>query len=185
MVPIARSCSSTRMTKSDVVSARWRRRCDGSTRPGRDKRSRTLAPPSELCRSDDTLEDTLEPPFTAGLAWPRLASWYLHNTCRDVTEIKPPPRLRGEPSARFWLGGVACQDRLRGPVADESLLADQQRKAPRIAPRSSAASCRSLAMSFTATWEACTTTPTDLNLAKARESDSGLRPSRAAMSTLS
>ena len=54
-----------------------------------------------------------------------------------------------------------------------------------LADFSSIASRRSLATSLTATCAACTATPTDLNLAKVRESDSGLRPSRAAISTLS
>ena len=58
-------------------------------------------------------------------------------------------------------------------------------KVPRIVDFSSVASRRSFATSLTATCAACTVTPTHLNLAKVRDSDSGLRPSRAAISTLS
>jgi hypothetical protein len=63
----------------------------------------------------------------------------------------------------------------------ETALIHPLRRAPRIAVRSSEASWRSLAMSLTATCEACTVTPIDRSLAKARDSDSGLIPSRAAL----
>ena len=97
-----------------------------------------------------------------------------------------PTNLAGDEhnAARCHADPVRITDRRRPARWMEDLHGDHptvlQRtlcKVPRTALRSSAASARSLATSFTTTCEDSTVTPTDLNLANARDSDSGVNPS--------
>ncbi len=96
-----------------------------------------------------------------------------------VDQGEPVGRARGaRGSASPWVSEEHASSRA-------SAIHRTSRKAPRIVDLSSLASRRSLATSPTATSAARTATPSDLNLAKVRESDDGVRPSRAAISRLS